>query len=199
MIPIVLATTNLHKIAEYHDIISALPGLDWQVTCLESPLPEMEETGISFRENSILKAHYYSQFTHLPLIADDSGLVIDALNGEPGIYSARYRGEKTSYSERFDYIFRQLADIPTPQRTAHFACVITYTFRDCLITAEGYCQGLIASQPAGHRGFGYDPIFYLPDYQCTMAELSTHEKNNISHRYHAMQKLAHHIGHHSRP
>ncbi len=189
MTPIVLATTSRHKIAEYQSIMADIPGLDWTIQPWTTMPPEIEENGKSFLENSMLKARYYAQFTQYPLIADDSGLEIDALHGEPGIYSARYRGDNTSYQERFDYILQQMAHLPVERRTARYVCVISFISGEQVITATGYCTGIISFKPAGNHGFGYDPIFFIPDHQCTMAELDTSHKNRLSHRYHAMMNL----------
>jgi XTP/dITP diphosphohydrolase len=177
-----LGTSNAHKLAELRAILGDLP-----LTLLGlgdvAPIPDVAETGDTFAENAILKATAYARASGLLTLADDSGLQIDALGGEPGVYSARWAGVDTPYSERFRIILERMAQTPPEQRTASYRCVIAVAGPDGLLaTAEGVLEGTIATEPQGAGGFGYDPIFYLPAYGKTVAELPTEVKNRISHR-----------------
>ena len=180
--PILFGTSNPHKLAELRAILGDLPftllGLDDIAST-----PEVEETGATFAENAILKATAYACASGLLTLADDSGLEIDALGGEPGVYSARWAGIDTPYSERFRIILERLAPTPPEQRTARFRCVIAIARPEGLLTtAEGVLEGMIATEARGAGGFGYDPILYLPAYGKTVAELPAEVKNQISHR-----------------
>lgn len=187
---LILATTNQHKIDEYRAIFSAIP---FQLRSLRDFQIEtdVEETGSTFPENAELKALTYAKMSGQLCLADDSGLAIDALNGAPGIYSARFAGRDTSYEERFRLILAQLKDVPVEQRTARFVCAITIAeptgyYR----TVEGVIEGIIADAPRGEHGFGYDPIFFVPEVGKTTAELPSERKNRISHRGRAAQLAA---------
>ncbi len=187
---LLLATTNQHKIDEYRAIFSAIP---FQLLSLRDVQIEadVEETGSTFAENAELKALTYAKLSGLLSLADDSGLEIDALNGAPGIYSARFAGSNTSYAERFRLILEQLRAIPMEQRTARFRCAITIAEPSGYYrTVEGKIEGIIAAEPRGENGFGYDPIFYVPELGKTTAELSAEQKNGISHRGRAAQLAA---------
>ena len=185
---LLLATTNRHKLEEYRAIFSDLPFT------LLSPYDvhldiHVEETGTTFAENAELKARTYAQASGLLALADDSGLEIDALGGAPGVYSARFAGQETSYKERFRLILGRLRDLPMEQRAARFRCVIA------IAEPAGYCrlvegviEGVIADNPRGNYGFGYDPIFLVPELGKTTAELAPEQKNRISHRGRAAQK-----------
>lgn len=182
--PVLLGTSNAHKLAELRAILGNLP-----LTLLSlddvADVPEVAETGATFAENAILKAVAYARASGLLTLADDSGLEIDALGGEPGVYSARWAGVDTPYSERFRLILERLAHTPEEQRTARYRCVIAIAGPDdkgLLATAEGVLEGMIAAAPRGEGGFGYDPIFYLPAYGKTVAEIAPEVKNRISHR-----------------
>jgi XTP/dITP diphosphohydrolase len=179
---VLLGTSNAHKLAELRAILGDLP-----ITLLGpgdvASFPDVAETGATFAENAILKATAFARASGLLTLADDSGLEIDALGGEPGVYSARWAGADTPYSERFRIILERLAQTPPEQRTARFRCVIAIAGPDGLLaTAEGVLEGIIATEPQGAGGFGYDPIFYLPAYGKTVAELPAAVKNRISHR-----------------
>lgn len=184
---LLLATTNRHKLGEYRAIFSDLP---FRLLSLDDIQLHMDvvETGTTFAENAVLKAHAYAQASGLLTLADDSGLEVDALGGAPGVFSARFAGVETSYQERFRLILEQLQGLPTEQRTARFRCAIAlcepsgYTR-----VVEGVMEGLIADQPRGEHGFGYDPIFFEPRLGKTSAELEPAEKNRISHRGRAAQ------------
>ena len=148
----------------------------------------MEETGTTFAENAELKARTYAQMSHMLTLADDSGLEIDALGGAPGVQSARFLGRETSYEERFRVILEQLQGLPLDQRSARFRCVIALAEPSGNIRmVEGVVEGVIADRPRGTNGFGYDPIFFLPELGKTFAELEPEYKNRISHRARAAQ------------
>ncbi len=184
---LLLATTNRHKIDEYRTIFSAIP---FQLCSLQDFQIEtdVEETGSTFAENAELKALAYAKMSGQLSLADNSGLAIDALNGAPGIYSARFAGRDTSYEERFRLILDQLKDVPAEQRTARFVCAITIAEPSGYHrTVEGVIEGVIADAPRGENGFGYDPIFFVPELGKTTAELSPEQKNRISHRGRAAQ------------
>ncbi len=179
---LLLATTNRHKLEEYQSIFSNLP---FRLLSLNDIQPDMdvEETGTTFRENAELKALAYARVTGMLSLSDDSGLEIDALGGAPGIYSARFLGEGASYQERFRAILEQLKGYPMEQRTARFRCAITLAEPSGYHrSVEGVIEGVIAEGPRGENGFGYDPIFLVPEFGKTTAELTPEQKNRISHR-----------------
>lgn len=150
---------------------------------------EVEESGQTFEENASLKARYWADRTGLLTLADDSGLEVDALAGAPGVLSARYAGEEATDEERNALLLQRLAGVPAARRTARFRCVIALAEpHGRLELCEGVCEGLIASEPKGSHGFGYDPVFFLPGFGKTMAELAPEEKNRISHRSRAIAK-----------
>src|SRR5712691_9625533 len=168
---LLLATTNRHKLEEYRAMFSDLPIKLLSLEDIQLDF-DVEETGSSFAENAVLKARAYAQASGMLTLADDSGLEIDALDGAPGVLSARFAGKGTSYEERFRLILAQLKGIPAEQRTARFRCTIAlaeptgYTR-----VVEGTIEGMIADSPRGKHGFGYDPIFFVPELGKTMAEL----------------------------
>jgi XTP/dITP diphosphohydrolase len=179
---LLLATTNDHKLNEFQAIFRDLPFALLSLRDVHIDM-DVEETGSTFAENATLKAQVYAQAANMLVLAEDSGLEIDALGGAPGVYSARFAGRETAYEERFRLIQAQLQDIPLSQRTARFRCVIAlaepsgYT---CLV--EGSIEGIIAEEACGENGFGYDPIFFVPEFGKTTAEMTPEEKNQISHR-----------------
>ena len=183
---VILASKNQHKLTELSAILSQL-GFE---IALESEYGldiDVEETGTTFEENSFLKADAVMKASGLPVLADDSGLMVDALDGAPGVYSARY-GHKASDKERTAYLLENMKDVPEERRGAKFVCVITCLFPDGRkIVARGECPGIIARAPHGENGFGYDPVFYLPELGMTYAELPSEQKNAISHRARALQ------------
>lgn len=183
---VILASKNQHKLTELSAILSQL-GFE---IALESEYGldiDVEETGTTFEENSFLKADAVMKASGLPVLADDSGLMVDALDGAPGVYSARY-GHKASDKERTAYLLENMKDVPEERRGAKFVCVITCLFPDGRkIVARGDCPGVIARAPHGENGFGYDPVFYLPELGMTYAELPSEQKNAISHRARALQ------------
>jgi len=182
---LLIATGNQGKCAEYQAI---LDGLDLHLLTLGDVGIEMtvEETGQTFAENALLKASTYARMADLWTLADDSGLEVDALGGAPGVYSARFGGGDLTDAQRCDLLLAHLEGVPTAERAARFRCVIALV-GPCgrEETVQGACEGRVALEPAGDKGFGYDPVFYLPDLDRTMAELAPEHKNAISHRAHA--------------
>lgn len=185
---IIIASHNIHKMEEMKVM---LKNLSVDVITLDNfpEIGEIPETGKTLEENALLKARIVNEITGLPAIGDDTGLEVDALNGAPGVYSARYAGENVSYEENVNKLLKEMEFIKEESRTARFRTVTTYVDGDDLITAEGTIEGIITKTPKGVNGFGYDPVFYIPKTKCTFAELSTEEKNRISHRGLALQKL----------
>ena len=176
---LLLATTNPGKIAEYRALLKSVP-LD-MVGLREAGINlDIEEAGSTFEENALVKGRTCAQASGLLTLADDSGLCVDALSGAPGVFSARYARSDRARIER---LLDEMKGVPDPQRSARFVCVIALAFPDGeALTFEGVCEGRIAHQPSGVNGFGYDPIFYLPDYGQTMAALPISIKDQISHR-----------------
>ena len=185
---IVLATHNHDKEIELQHSLRGL-GVD---ICLLSEYPdigEIEETGTTLLENSLLKAHTVHDRTGLPAIADDTGLEIDALDGAPGVYSARFAGPDATYEDNINKLLSVMEDVSDDMRSARFRTVISFVDEVQELWTEGFIEGRITEDPRGNMGFGYDPIFYIPRLEKTFAELSTAEKNKISHRGLALQKL----------
>ncbi len=187
---IVLASKNPHKLVEISKITEKF-GME---LVLESELGvdiDVEETGTTFEENSLLKAKAVMEATGLPALADDSGIAVDALNGEPGIYSARY-GFDESLDDwgRLELLLKNMENVPDGQRQAKYVCVITFVTPDGkMIQARGESHGEILRSPIGEGGFGYDPIFYYPPFQKTFAQVTAEEKNAVSHRAEALKLL----------
>lgn len=187
---IVLASGNPGKLREFRDLfngggIELLPQSAFEV-------PAAEETGLSFVENALLKARNASLHTGLPALADDSGIEVDALHGAPGIYSARYAGNGATDGDNNRRLLDELEQVPDAQRSARYQCVIVYLrhARDPMpVICQGTWEGGIARDYRGDGGFGYDPLFYLPEYGCTAAELTAEEKNRVSHRGQATRAL----------
>ncbi len=178
---VVVASGNVGKLLELGQVLAPL-ALTLKPQG-EFDVPEVEENGLSFVENAIIKARAAAQHTGLPAIADDSGLEVDYLNGAPGIYSARYSGAGDAANN--SKLLQQLADVPEQQRGARFQCVLVY-MRHAMDPTPLVCQssweGRILPAPSGNNGFGYDPLFYIPQYQCSSAELPPEVKNRVSHR-----------------
>lgn len=188
---LLVATHNKGKVAEYADILGDL-RINW-LTLDEAGITEdVPETGETFLDNAILKAVAYSQQTGLLTLADDSGLEVDALFGRPGVLTARYGGPGLSAAQRYRLLLQNLSGVPDDARTARFRCVVVLADPNGTIlgTADGTCEGFIAQVPAGEGGFGYDPVFYLPAYGQTMAQLSPSLKHQISHRGRAAQAIS---------
>ena len=186
---LLIATTNPHKIAE---IRRMLDGLDIEFVTLDA-WPRLEppaETGTTFEENARAKAEYYARATAQLTVAEDSGLEIDALGGAPGIHSARYGGEETSYPEKFALLYRALASAKALDSPARFVCAAALTTpTEILFEARGTIEGRVAPEPKGSNGFGYDPIFFYPQYNRTLGEVSAEEKLAVSHRGHAFREV----------
>ena len=186
----IAATHNENKIKEFDRILKPLGISVISAEECGEKLPEVNETGKTFAENAELKAKSACEATGMPAIADDSGLMVDALGGRPGVYSARYAGEGASDEEKIEKLMIELKDTPDGQRTAHFVCAICCYFPDgSKIEVEGSCDGSIGFAPRGNNGFGYDPIFFTDDNK-TFAELSSIHKDAMSHSGKALRALA---------
>lgn len=186
---LVLATHNQGKIRELKECLATI---GWEGIPISeiSRVPDPEETGKTFKENALQKAHYYMQAVHMPVLSDDSGIIADVLGEEPGIYSARYAGTHGDDKANNKKLVERLSSYEGSDRKGHYACVIAVVFPDGKeITTEGTCYGVIRDFEEGTGGFGYDPLFYLPEKGKTMAELSMEEKNAISHRGKALRAM----------
>lgn len=185
---LLLATNNKGKVKEYRSLLKGIP-YDI-VTLAEVGINTVvEETGATFDENAILKATSMASVSSLLTLADDSGLEVDALGGEPGAHSRRYAGEHATDADRIAFLLNKLKDAPYPQRTAQFRCVIAIAEPNGKVEiCSGICRGVITEEPRGSHGFGYDPVFLIPELGKTMAELKPEEKNLISHRAQAAIK-----------
>ncbi len=188
---IVLATGNLGKVKELGRMLAELDKEVIPQT--EFDVPEIEETGLTFVENAILKARNAAAHTGLPAIADDSGLEVDALNGAPGIYSARFAGANANDADNNAKLLEALTNVADEQRTARFQCLLVYVRHandPVPLICQGTWEGHILHVPAGENGFGYDPLFYVETQGCTSAQLTPEVKNRLSHRGQALRKLA---------
>ena len=186
-ITLVLATRNLNKTAEIKDLLADFPI---QIKSLDDfgPIPSVEEDGDTFDENAYKKSSFAAKILGMPALADDSGLVVAALDGAPGVFSARYAGESASDEQRYRKLLAEMKG--KTNRKAAFECVISIAMPDGpALTYEGRCEGLIAEKPAGQNGFGYDPIFYYPPLNKTFAQLTREEKSHVSHRGKALREL----------
>ena len=186
---IIFATGNEDKMKEIRRIL-ADPSLEILSLKDAGIHADIDENGKSFEENAMIKAEAISKMTGEIVLADDSGLEIDYLNKEPGIYSARYMGEDTSYDIKNQALIDRLEGVPDEKRTARFVCAIAAAMPDgsCEVV-RGTMEGIIGHEIAGENGFGYDPIFFLPEYGCTSAELSPEKKNELSHRGEGLRKI----------
>lgn len=186
---ILIGTTNPNKLKEIREILHDLP-VELISPAKSAPLPEVIEDGRTFRENAVKKAVEWARFSGNWTMAEDSGLEVDALGGEPGVLSARYAGEDANYERNNLKLLKALEGVPAEQRTARFRCTVALAKPEGLVfVVEGECTGLIAEEPRGKHGFGYDPVFYLPEYDKTFAELGPEIKNRISHRTRALRKF----------
>lgn len=186
---VIFATANEGKMKEIREI---LQGNEYTVLSMgEAGIhTEIVEDGTTFQENAMIKAAKISSLTGTLVLADDSGLEIDYLKGAPGIYSARYMGEETSYRIKNTNLIDRLSGVPDDMRTARFVCAIAAVFPDgSVLTTEGTMEGIIGYEERGSNGFGYDPIFFLPEYGCTSAQLDMEQKNKISHRGKALRLM----------
>ncbi|CAK0753710.1 dITP/XTP pyrophosphatase [Gammaproteobacteria bacterium] len=187
---IVLASNNPGKVREFRELL-ATERIDIVPQSALGVL-EAEETGLSFVENAILKARNAARFSHLPALADDSGIEVDALQGAPGIYSARYAGPGASDEANNRRLLEALAEIPEAERTARYQCLIVYLRHaedPTPLICQGIWEGRILFKPVGEGGFGYDPLFWVPSHGCSAAQLDPAEKNRLSHRGEALRRL----------
>ncbi|WP_062199037.1 XTP/dITP diphosphatase [Massilibacterium senegalense] len=186
---IIIATNNQGKVKDFETLFQPL---GYEVLSLRD-FPEViepEETGVTFEENALIKATSVMEQLQYPVISDDSGLEVDALNKEPGVYSARYAGEEKDDEANLQKVLQNLKDVVDPLRTARYVCVLAGAVPGKEpFTVRGECEGVITREKMGTEGFGYDPIFYVSEKQKTMAQLSKEEKNKISHRHYALEKL----------
>lgn len=189
---VVLATGNEGKIREFSRLLEGVFDKITSLRDLESP-PEVVEDGATFRENALKKAHAIARYSGKPALADDSGLAVDALGGSPGVYSARYAGEEATDRDNIKKLLRELEG--AQDRKAQFVCCLALvTPAGDEIVVTGTCEGVISDEPAGKGGFGYDPVFYLPELGKTMAEIPPELKNKISHRARAAEALIERLG-----
>lgn len=183
----VFASHNKGKIQEVQEILAPF-GIE--IEPISADFPEIEENGTSFEENAKIKARAVCQATGLPAVADDSGLTVDALDGFPGIHSARWAGPEANDHDRNQLLLEKLLSVPEEQRGAQFVCVAACVFPDGReLAVRGQCRGTILGEEHGSGGFGYDPIFCVPEYGCTFGELASDVKNSISHRARAFTAL----------
>jgi len=190
VVKLVVATKNPGKIQELRALLA---DKGWEILPMDAfpSMPPVEEDGKTFVENALKKARSVAYFTGLTALADDSGLEVDALGGEPGVHSARFGGEGLRDEERNALLLKRLKGVPPEERGARFRCAMALvTPRGEEYVVEGVCEGFIAQEPKGEGGFGYDPVFYLPSRGKTMAQLTAEEKNSISHRAKALEKMA---------
>ena len=185
---LIIATHNSDKEKELRSVLDDCPV---EVMSLEqfSEIGDIKETGSTLYENAKLKADTVNRITNLPCLGDDTGLEVDALGGAPGVYSARYAGDNVSYKDNVIKLLSELRSTPSEKRTARFRTIIFYTDGERELYTQGEIQGIITKSPRGSNGFGYDPVFYIPELKKTMAELTSIEKNKLSHRGQAMRKI----------
>lgn len=187
---LLIATSNPGKVAEFKTMLAQLDCRVIGFTDLPEIPPTIEETGQTFAENALLKAEHYHRLTGLTVLADDSGLEVDALDGRPGVYSARYGGEELSSAEQIDLLLNEMKETPDERRSARFACSIALIGNDLKRIFEDQCEGFIAQSPTGDRGFGYDPIFIDAELGRSFAELTREEKAARSHRGKALSQAS---------
>ncbi|PIC62828.1 non-canonical purine NTP pyrophosphatase [Sporosarcina sp. P13] len=186
---VLIATNNLGKARDFETLFLPLGIKVLTLQDVDGAI-DVEETGTTFVENAVLKAETVAMLLNKVVIADDSGLEVDALNGEPGVYSARYAGEPSDDETNIDKLLTNLANVAENERQARFRCVLAIAGPSIATTTySGSCEGVIASERQGRNGFGYDPVFYIPDKEKTMAQLTAEEKSEISHRGAALAQL----------
>ncbi|WP_312096184.1 XTP/dITP diphosphatase [Niallia sp.] len=186
---IIIATRNTGKVKEFVQMFAPL-GYEVKTLLDFQDVPDVEETGSTFEENALLKAETISKLLNRVVISDDSGLVVDALNGRPGVYSARYAGEQKNDQDNMDKVLSELEGVAAEERTARFCCTLAVAIpNEASLTFTGTCEGIILEERRGDYGFGYDPIFFVVEEQKAMAELPPETKNKISHRANALKKL----------
>jgi XTP/dITP diphosphohydrolase len=188
ILKLIIATHNKDKEKELKAILKNLP---FEVVTLDQfpEIGEIEETGSTLYENAKLKADTVHRITNLPCLGDDTGLEVDALNGAPGVYSSRYAGEDVSYEDNVTKLLKEMESTPPEKRSARFRTIIFYTDGERELYSEGEIKGYITEERRGNNGFGYDPVFYIPEVKKTMAELKSDKKNKLSHRGQAMGKF----------
>lgn len=184
---ILVATKNHGKMVEIRSILG-IDNFELIPSDMIRSYPDIPETGTTFEENAIIKARESFKLTGIPAMADDSGLVVDCLNGRPGIFSARYAGEEAADDDNTRKVLHEVMEFPPPY-TARYVCVMAFYDGNELITTQGECEGEIITEPRGSNGFGYDPVFVPAGYNETMAELDPEIKNRLSHRYKAIEKM----------
>ncbi|MBN9653887.1 XTP/dITP diphosphatase [Halobacillus sp. GSS1] len=185
----IVATKNPGKVDEFREMFSKY-GISVKSLLDIDRSIDIEETGSTFEENAIIKAEAMAEHFEVPVVADDSGLEVDALNGEPGVYSARYAGIEKDDAENTKKLLKELHDVPEEKRTARFVCAVAVARPgEVTFVRRGTCEGTIAVEPQGTNGFGYDPVFIPEGSSRTMAEHSSEEKNAISHRHHAIKQI----------
>lgn len=183
-----IATNNRGKVDEYRRLLGCLP-VELVTPSNEGVTEEPEESGDTFEENALIKARFYSEATGLPALADDSGIEVDALNGEPGVRSARYGGLLASDNDRNKLLLSNMSNVPWESRTARFRCVVALIWPGAgEETFQGDCQGYVAFEPSGQMGFGYDPLFYHPNFGKTFGQVDAAAKDSVSHRGIAARK-----------
>lgn len=194
---VIVATKNAHKVSEMQALLSDIPNLSLITVTQAGIDADIEENGTTFEENALIKARTVCALSHMPALADDSGLSVDALYGEPGIYSARYaseNGENASDEQNIEKLLRKLAAIPSGERTARFVSALALVFPDGReYVTKGICEGHITSEVRGNGGFGYDPVFFCPKFGKTFGELSPEEKNSVSHRNSSVLQMKPHL------
>lgn len=195
---LIVATKNEGKVREFRQMFSKYNISVKSLLDFEEEMEDIEETGTTFSENATIKAEAVSKQFQLPVVADDSGLVIDALDGAPGVYSARYAGEEKNDEKNLQKVLTKLEGVPMEEKTARFVCAVAVARpgKETFVK-KGYCEGFIADEPSGTNGFGYDPIFIPEGSERTMAEHSSEEKNAISHRHHAIKQIEEWLKHQS--
>lgn len=187
---IIIATKNKGKVKDFELLFNKYDITVKSLLDLSTDIEDIEETGTTFEENAAIKAETICQMLNIPVIADDSGIEIDALNGAPGVYSARYAGTDKDDEANNQKVLAQLKDIPSSNRTARFVCVLAIAVpTKATVFKRGECEGTIGLEPLGENGFGYDPLFYPLGYDKTMAQMTPEEKNKISHRKKALVQL----------
>ncbi|SET77518.1 XTP/dITP diphosphohydrolase [Salinibacillus kushneri] len=187
---VILATKNKGKAIEFKEIFSQIGMEIVSLLDISESIPDIEETGETFEENARIKAEAIADRFELPVLSDDSGLEIDALNGRPGVYSARYAGLDKNDHKNVEKVLKELNGIETEKRTARFVCVLAFARPGIdTVMKRGICEGSIGKERKGEHGFGYDPIFYPKGYDRTLAQLLPEEKNKISHRRHAIDQM----------
>ncbi len=187
---LIIATSNKNKLKEIKEIFLNFKNLTIYPMDKLGEIPEIIEDGITFKDNALIKARTIANLCNCAVLADDSGLEVKALKGRPGVHSARYGGNGLTDTDRNDLLLKELEDIPKDARECRFVCSMVLILPNGeTFSTEGYCEGIVSNKIHGKNGFGYDPVFYLPNYKKSMAEISSAEKNKISHRGNALQQI----------